>query len=141
MNRLEAAPAVGLTLSARPENVAVARQVVGGIGDVLGMDAERIADLRLAVSEACTNAVVHAYERPSEETFGVSVWVDDRLFHVTVRDNGRGMSHSQDSQGLGLGLPIVTTLATSVEIAELRPAEPGEPPVNEVRMTFVLPDE
>ena len=56
--------ALQLSLEARPENVAVVRQVLGGAAAALGMEGRAVDDLRLALSEACTNVVVHAYEHP-----------------------------------------------------------------------------
>src|ERR1700745_3993604 len=52
---------VKLTLPARPENVAVVRHVLGAFAQALGLSVELIEDLRLAVTEACTNVVRHAY--------------------------------------------------------------------------------
>ena len=57
-----AAPDVRLTMPARPEGVAVVRQALAGMADALDFDAAVLADMKMAVSEACTNVVVHAYE-------------------------------------------------------------------------------
>jgi anti-sigma regulatory factor (Ser/Thr protein kinase) len=124
---------VALTLAARPENVAVARHVVGGIGDALGMNAQECADLRLAVSEACTNVVVHAYDGAEHELLELEAKVDGRLLNVVVRDHGRGLVPRHDSPGLGLGLPIAKAVASSLELGSF-------PAGNEVRMTFVVPE-
>jgi anti-sigma regulatory factor (Ser/Thr protein kinase) len=125
---------IELVLAARPENVAVVRHVLGGVGDALGMDARAVADLRLAVSEACTNVVVHAYEDASNERLEVEASVAGNLLNVTVRDHGRGLFPPRaDSPGLGLGLPIARAVASSLELGE---SVAG----NEVRMTFVVPD-
>ena len=123
---------VELVLAARPENVAVVRHVLGGLGDALGLDPRTVADLRLAVSEACTNVVVHAYDDGAAGVFEVEACLDGPLLTVTVRDHGRGMRPRPDSPGLGLGLPIAEALTTSFEIGE---SDAG----SEVRMTFVVP--
>src|ERR1043165_7468810 len=52
---------VTLTLPARPEHVAVVRHVLGAFAEALRMPEELIEDLWLAVTEACTNVVRHAY--------------------------------------------------------------------------------
>lgn len=128
-------PDVELFLAARAENVAVARQVVGGVGDALGLSAEAVADVRLAVSEACTNVIVHAYENPADESFSVALHVDRPLLHIAVRDRGRGFNSREagPSNGLGLGLQLVEAVGESVALTEL----PGH---NEIKMTFVVPD-
>ena len=56
-----AVPDLQLHLPARAENVAVIRHALGGLGDALGLDPGDLADMKLAVTEACTNVVMHAY--------------------------------------------------------------------------------
>jgi anti-sigma regulatory factor (Ser/Thr protein kinase) len=124
---------VELVLPARPENVGVVRHVLGGMADALEIDPEALGNLRLAVSEACTNVVVHAYG-DGERTPGlleVEVTVDRPLLHVVVRDRGRGLAPRPDSPGMGMGLPLIAAVSDSVEIDSVAGA-------NEVRMTFVI---
>jgi anti-sigma regulatory factor (Ser/Thr protein kinase) len=52
---------IELTLPAEPESVALARQMVRGILDTLGWGDETRTDISIAVTEACTNSVLHAY--------------------------------------------------------------------------------
>ena len=127
-------PDVELVLPATSENVAVVRHVFAGMGDALGMDAESVGRLRLAISEACTNVVVHAYENVDDGTLEVEASVDGRLLHVVVRDRGPGVRIRADSPGLGMGLPLIAAVTEQVEI--VGDAKRG----NEVRMTFTLPD-
>ena len=124
-----AAPDLVLTLPARAENVAVVRHAFGGLGDALDIEDQILADVKLAVTEACTNVVVHAYpdgDGPMEVAAGVR---DGRLT-IAVRDEGRGMLPRPDSPGLGLGLPLIATLAETLELG--RSADDR----TEVRMTF-----
>jgi anti-sigma regulatory factor (Ser/Thr protein kinase) len=124
-------PDLELTLPARAENVAVVRHAFGGLGDVLDVPDQTLSDIKLAVTEACTNVVVHAY--PGEEgKLGVRAMVDDRRLTVVVVDTGRGILPRPDSPGLGLGLPLIATLAESLELG----TGPGDE--TEVRMTFDL---
>lgn len=122
-----------LTLPARPENVAVVRHILGGIGDALMVDAETLEDVRLAVSEAVTNVVVHAY--PGSEGL-VTITVDgvQDAISVSVSDHGSGMSPRPDSPGLGVGLPLIASLTALLELV----TPPGGG--TEVRMRFELPD-
>ena len=120
-----------LTLPARAENVAVVRHAFGGLGDALDIDDQVLADVKLAVTEACTNVVVHAYpdgEGPMEVAAAIH---DDRLA-IAVRDEGRGMLPRPDSPGLGLGLPLIATLSETLELGR------GDDDRTEVRMTFRL---
>jgi serine/threonine-protein kinase RsbW len=125
------APDLELTLPARPENVAVARHAIGGFADVLDVPKQTLADVKLAVTEACTNVVVHAYPG-SEGPMGLRATVDDDMLRVVVVDEGRGMLPRPDSPGLGLGLPLIATLAESLELGT------GEDERTEVRMSFRL---
>ena len=126
-----ASPDLVLTLPARAENVAVVRHALGGLGDALDIEDQVLADVKLAVTEACTNVVVHAYpegDGPMEIAAGVR---DGRLL-VAVRDEGRGMLPRADSPGLGLGLPLIATLAETLELGR------SDDDRTEIRMTFRL---
>ena len=83
-------PDLELVLPARPENVAVVRHALGGFGDAYDVSDQALADIKLAVTEACTNVVVHAYP-DGEGPLGVSAWMRDERLTVVVHDEGRGM--------------------------------------------------
>ncbi len=125
------APDLELTLPARPENVAVARHAIGGFADVLDVPDQTLADVKLAVTEACTNVVVHAYPG-GEGPITLRATVVDGMLRVVVSDEGRGILPRADSPGLGLGLPLIATLAESLELGT---SDNGE---TEVRMSFQL---
>jgi serine/threonine-protein kinase RsbW len=128
-------PDLELTLAARPENVGVVRHVLGALSDALRLDDEVLDDLRLAVSEACANAVVHAYVGSGGAgLMDIHLHTSPRELIVSVRDHGGGMAPRADSPGLGVGLPLMASLAASMEL--LSPAGGG----TEVRMRFPLSD-
>jgi serine/threonine-protein kinase RsbW len=130
-----ATPDLELKLPARAENVAVVRHAFGGFAEVLTVDEQTLADIKLAVTEACTNVVIHAYERDDLGDLEVDATIDDQLLTVIIRDNGRGIVPRPDSPGLGLGLPLIATLAETLELGK-----DGDEHT-EVRMTFRLDDE
>jgi serine/threonine-protein kinase RsbW len=106
---------VRLTLPARPENIGVIRHVLGAFAEALQLPPDLVEDMRLAVTEACTNVVRHAYDG---EVGPIDVVVrpeGDRL-EVIVSDRGRGMGPSPDVDGPGLGLPLIAALADSIEV-------------------------
>jgi serine/threonine-protein kinase RsbW len=105
---------IRLTLPARPENIAVVRHVLGAFADVLGLPEVVRENMRLAVTEACTNVVRHAYSG-DRGTIDVVVRPDGDVLEVTVSDAGRGVGPSPDTTGPGLGLPLITALADEVE--------------------------
>jgi anti-sigma regulatory factor (Ser/Thr protein kinase) len=106
---------IRLTLPARAENVALVRHVCSALAEALAMPERVTEDMRLAVTEACTNVVRHAY---GEEDGPIDVQIEsdgDRLT-VVVCDKGRGISPSADSEGPGLGLPLIAALTDGLEI-------------------------
>jgi serine/threonine-protein kinase RsbW len=114
------APGVLLRMPAMPDAVGVARQALTGVCEVLGFDARATGDVRLAVSEACTNVVAHAYrDLDVPGTLEVSVDVDGRELTVVVSDRGSGIAPRVDGGGLGLGLPLIAALTRSAEIGDL----------------------
>ncbi len=127
------APDVRLSLPARAEGVAVVRQALAGLADALDVDPAVLADMKMAVSEACTNVVVHAYgER--EGSLDVEMLADETGLTIVVRDQGSGIDHdaprSDDVPALGLGLPLIAALSDAFELR----GERGQG--TEVRMTF-----
>lgn len=127
-------PDLELSLPARAENVAVVRHVLSGVGEALGLHPETLSDVKLAVSEACANVVVHAYEDDGGGLLDLELSVGEGYIEIVVRDHGRGMMPRADSPGLGVGLPLIASLAESLEIANR--SDGG----TEVRMRFTLAD-
>jgi serine/threonine-protein kinase RsbW len=125
-------PQLSLLLPAAPENVVVARQAITGLCEGLGFPARSTDDVRLAVTEACTNVVVHAYapDTPAAQLELEASALDHELL-VTIRDQGRGMGVFTGAAGLGLGLPLIAALTRAVEMR----AGPGGVGT-EIAMTF-----
>jgi len=77
--------------------------------------------LALAVTEACTNVVMHAYaDAEVHGSLEVRACIEQAVVVVEVADEGRGMIPRIDSPGLGLGLPLIAHVADSFEIVERR---------------------
>jgi serine/threonine-protein kinase RsbW len=125
-------PQLSLLLPAAPENVVVARQAITGLCEGLGFPSRSTDDVRLAVTEACTNVVVHAYapDTPTAQLELEATAVEHELL-VTIRDRGRGMGVFTGAAGLGLGLPLIAALTRAVEMR----AGPGGVGT-EIAMTF-----
>jgi serine/threonine-protein kinase RsbW len=129
-------PDFELMLPARAENVAVVRHAIGGLGDAVpDIDGQRLSDIKLAVTEACTNVVVHAYDDQEGPLHVEASLESNQELVVIVRDEGRGIAPRTDSPGLGLGLPLIASLAESLELGR------DDDQRTEVRMTFKLQEE
>src|SRR6478672_9153787 len=124
---------VEIEIAAAAPGVPLVRHALRGLLSGLDVDDDVIADVALAVTEACTNAVVHAYaDHDGDGTIHVTAIHSDGSLAVTVRDHGGGMSPRVDTPGLGVGLPVIAAIAQSVEIGT--PENGG----TEVRMRFAL---
>jgi serine/threonine-protein kinase RsbW len=123
---------IQIALPARAENIALVRHALGAIGDVRETDAQILSDIRLAVTEACTNVVVHAYPDGAEGPMEVLASVTEDELLVTVRDEGPGLGPRPESPGLGLGLPLIASLTESLELGHDAQGR------TEVRMRFQL---
>jgi len=107
---------VRLTLPARPENVAVVRHVLGALAEALRLPPELIEDMRLAVTEACTNVVRHAYRDGEDGPLEVVIRLAGDRLELIVSDHGAGMGPSADLAGPGLGLSMIAALADTLEL-------------------------
>jgi serine/threonine-protein kinase RsbW len=126
------APEVVLSMAARPEGVGVVRQALAGMADALDFDASVLADMKMAVTEACTNVVVHAYDEDAGR-LEVEMLAGEEDLTIVVRDHGTGIQPRPartTPPALGLGLPLIAALSDAFE---LRGAV-GQG--TEVRMTF-----
>jgi serine/threonine-protein kinase RsbW len=107
---------VRLTLPAKPENVAVIRHVLGAFAIALKLPPELVEDMRLAITEACTNVVRHAYPAAEPGTIDVMIRPTGDRLDLVVTDHGAGIGPSPDVAGPGLGLPMIAALADTLEI-------------------------
>jgi anti-sigma regulatory factor (Ser/Thr protein kinase) len=126
-------PPIRLRVPARAENVFVVRQALTGLGQALALDRAQIDDIKIAVTEACTNVVLHAY-RDTSGPLEIEAWPSDGQLLVVVRDEGRGITPRAEppTPGLGLGMPLMAALTEEMRIAH------GPEGGTEVHMTFVL---
>jgi anti-sigma regulatory factor (Ser/Thr protein kinase) len=109
---------IELSLPARAENVAVIRHVLAAFAGSLQLEDELVEDLRLAVTEACTNVVRHAYAEDEPGTIELAITPTEDSLRVVVGDTGRGLGPSPDTKGPGLGLPLIAALVDSLEIEQ-----------------------
>jgi serine/threonine-protein kinase RsbW/stage II sporulation protein AB (anti-sigma F factor) len=120
-----------LRLDALPQSVGEARQGVVAFSERHGL--ARRDDVALAVTEAVTNAVVHAYRGGERGHVRVVACARDDGLLVVVRDYGCGMQPNPGSPGAGLGLAVIGALADEMNIE--RPDEGG----TRIRIRFPLP--
>ena len=115
---------VRLTIPARPEYITLSRLALTGLSRVRPLPEDTLADLKLALTEACSNSVRHAYgdgEGHVQISFELS---EDRLV-VEVSDDGTGFKpdggtpngeRGADLAEGGLGIAIIRSIADELEI-------------------------
>jgi len=118
---------VRLTIPARAEYITLCRLALTGIGRLRALSDELLADLKLALTEAASNSVRHAYGDTDVGVIEVCYeLLPDRLV-IEVTDDGEGFDPSEAkgtpgevSEG-GLGIAIIRAIADEVQIG----AQPG----------------
>lgn len=106
-----------LTLPAVAASVPEVRHALSALARELGAPERVVADVALAVSEACTNVVLHAYrelEVPGRLT--VDAVPHGELLEVLVSDEGSGLKARDDSPGLGMGMALMAAVATGLQL-------------------------
>jgi serine/threonine-protein kinase RsbW len=133
--RRAGSPNVRLSLSNKPENVALVRQMLTGVAEAIGLDAIALNDISTAATEACNNVVLHAYEG-AEGPLQIDVSVGSEAIEVVVRDHGGGIRPQirRSDEVSGIGLSVIQALALRAEF-EATNDDDG----TEVRMTFATP--
>ena len=112
-----------MTIPARPEYITLSRLALSGLARVRPLGDATIADLKLALTEACSNSVRHAYVNADGHVEISFELRSDRLV-IEVSDDGGGfepVSSAKDPDAElvegGLGIAIIRSIADEVEIA------------------------
>jgi serine/threonine-protein kinase RsbW len=116
---------VRLTIPAKAEYITLGRLALAGISHLRPVPDETLHDLKLALTEACTNSIRHAYDAGSEGTVQIVYELDDERISIEVTDEGEGFVLDEASEAdrlseSGLGIAIIRALADELEI------EPGD---------------
>jgi serine/threonine-protein kinase RsbW len=113
---------VRLTIPAKPEYITLSRLALAGLSRVRTFPDETLADLKLALTEACSNSVRHAYD-DGEGHVDISFELSDDRLVIEVADDGSGFEPEGAGRGDGeelseggLGIAIIRSIADEVEI-------------------------
>jgi serine/threonine-protein kinase RsbW len=115
---------VRLTIPAKAEYITLVRLALSGLSQLRPLDEETLGDLKLAVTEACSNSVRHAYRDGREGAVQVIYELHPDRLVVEVCDEGEGFTAAErmptvDDSGLnegGLGIAIIRELADELEL-------------------------
>lgn len=115
---------VRLSFPAKADYLLLARLALAGLARSLPVDQEMLADLKLAVTEACGNAVRHAYQA-GEGSVGVAFVVGADRLEMIVEDKGSGIDLSPlDEEWAatetppegGMGMAIIRAVVDELEV-------------------------
>lgn len=117
---------VKLEFLSRPENVALARVAVATVASEVDFNLSDIEEIKVAVSEAVTNAVIHGYGERTNGTISLTIKLFSDRLEVIVEDYGKGIedleqalhpcSESEDPERLGLGFIFMKTFMDEVDV-------------------------
>jgi serine/threonine-protein kinase RsbW len=142
----EAGGMIRLTFPAKAEYLLLARLALVGLARSLPFDTETVADLKLAVTEACGNVVRHAYATGDGQV-SVTYVVDADRFDMIVEDDGAGLAllsteldvvaapaaEAFEPASQGMGMAIIRAVVDELDVGD-RPDGAG----TRVRMTKLL---
>jgi serine/threonine-protein kinase RsbW len=119
---------VSLTIPAKAEYIALCRLALAGIARILGLDDEVLGDLKLALTEACSNSIKHAYASGRAGVVEVHYELDGHRLAVEVVDQGDGFDPAvvetleRENEEGGLGIAIIRAVTDELAIG----SQPGE---------------
>ena len=121
-----------IRFDSRSANEGFARVAVASFLTQLNPTVEEVADVKTAVSEAVTNAIIHGYENEIHKVH-IRCRIEENIFSVEVRDQGRGIENVEEAMQpmyttkpeqdrSGMGFAFMEAFMDSVEVE----SEPGE---------------
>ena len=120
---MKADPVVRLSFPAKADYLLLARLALAGIARSLPLGQEELADLKLAVTEACGNAVRHAYGADDGGSVRVLFVVGSDSLEMIVEDRGSGIEERDDEEQPeplegGMGMSIIRAVMDDVDVSE-----------------------
>lgn len=108
-----------------PVNVRLARVVVAAFVADLDLPLNEVEELKVAVSEAVTNAIIHGYDQNPEGVITLNALLDNGVLEVFIEDKGKGMNPEQivksdketNNERVGLGFTFMKSFMDSVEVS------------------------
>ncbi len=113
---------VSLIIPARAEYIALGRLALSGLLGTQPVGEEVVADLKLALTEACSNSIRHAYDEGREGSVEIRYELDDHRVAVEVSDEGGGFdpenleADERDLDEGGLGIAIIRALTDELAV-------------------------
>jgi serine/threonine-protein kinase RsbW len=116
--------AVRLQIPAKAEYITLCRLALAGLSTLVELSEETVADLKLALTEACSNSVRHAYDNGHGGTVDIVYELHPDRMVIEVSDEGRGFiadsarSEPEELTEAGLGIEIIRALSDDLQMSE-----------------------
>jgi len=116
---------LNLTFSSIAENVSIARLLIASVGAQLDLPLNDIEELKVAVSEAVSNAIIHGYQSNPNRIVYLDLGIADESLKIVVKDEGCGISdieqamqpaYSTDPERMGLGFVFMQSFMDDLQV-------------------------
>jgi stage II sporulation protein AB (anti-sigma F factor) len=113
------------TFSSLPENVTVSRMLVSALGSQLDLPISELEELKVAVSEAVSNSIIHGYKNSPEAFVTLELEASPDKITIQVIDDGCGIpdvkqamqaSYSTDPERMGLGFIFMQSFMDELKV-------------------------
>ncbi len=128
------------------ENISFARVCVGAFASQLGCTLDEIEEVKLVVSEAVSNCIIHAYENRDNEIITIVVsLLEDQTLEIIIEDYGKGIediacvlqpNFSSEPSRMGLGFTFMKSFMDDMEVL----SKPGEGTIVQLKRSFLIKD-
>ncbi|MGE4271642.1 MAG: anti-sigma F factor [Desulfitobacterium sp.] len=114
-----------LTLSSLAENVGIARMLIASVGAQLDLSLNDIEELKVAVSEAVSNAIIHGYINDTDKQVDLIIEFNSESLKIIVKDEGCGIADveqamqpafSTDPERMGLGFVFMQSFMDDLQV-------------------------
>ncbi|MDD3267883.1 MAG: anti-sigma F factor [Syntrophomonadaceae bacterium] len=138
---------VRFEFSSIAENVGLARSCVAAFASQLDCTLDEIEEIKLVVSEAVSNCIIHAYDNRANQKVEIMVSIqDDRTLDLIIKDYGKGIvdiekalepAYSTDGSRMGMGFTFMKSFMDEMEVI----SKPGEGTSVQMRRSFLVRDQ
>lgn len=114
-----------LTFSSIPENVGITRMLIASVGAQLDLSLNDIEELKVSISEAVSNAIIHGYLNEPNNIVYLNLDISPDTLKIVVRDEGCGISnieqamqpaYSSDPERMGLGFVFMQSFMDDLQV-------------------------
>ena len=116
---------ISLTFSSISENVGITRLLIASVGAQLDLSLNDIEELKVAVSEAVSNAIIHGYSNNPDHIVFLDLDIANNTLKIVVRDEGCGIpnveqamqpAYSTDPERMGLGFVFMQSFMDELQV-------------------------